>query len=153
MNAQQLTLEPHVIPLFSILGPDSLPTLNTQPGSNTVPNLFVFFQIKECSRFQPGTGDVVPCLVENKDGIKNTRCKHVVNKLAQIMFSDYRLLKDFYQDCKEDVAKFECGMQDAMEKGVSNLGGQTLFSSNKCCNYCSLVDLRCRWSFAVGSAK
>ena len=62
---------------------------------------------------------MVPCLVENQDGIQNTRCKHVVSKLAQILFSDYRLLKHFYKDCTADVKKFQCGRVDALEEGVS----------------------------------
>lgn len=62
----------------------------------------------------------MPCLVENKNIIQNARCKHVINKLAQILFSDYRLLKNFYKDCAADVKKFKCGRQDAPEEGVSH---------------------------------
>ena len=76
-------------------------------------------QIDACKAVQQGTGELVPCLVENKDSIQNSRCKHVVSKLAQILFSDYRLLKDFYRECTDDVKKFQCGRVDALEEGVS----------------------------------
>lgn len=76
-------------------------------------------QLDECKGLRKGTGELVPCLVENKDKIQNTRCKHVVSKLAQLLFSDYRLLKNFYDDCTEDVKKFKCGRVDAEEEGVS----------------------------------
>jgi Golgi apparatus protein 1 len=59
--------------------------------------------------------------VENKDHIQNTRCKHVIGKLAQIVFSDYRLLKKFYDACTADVKKFQCGRVDAHEEGVSEV--------------------------------
>ena len=78
-------------------------------------------QIEECKAIQPNTGDLVPCLVENKDGIQNAGCKHIVNKLAQIVFSDYRLLKNFYKDCTADVKKFQCGRVDSLEEGVSTI--------------------------------
>lgn len=76
-------------------------------------------QIDECKNVQPKTGELVPCLVENKDQIQNKRCKHIINKLAQILFTDYRLLKHFYQECDEDVKKFKCGRIDEKEEGVS----------------------------------
>ena len=80
---------------------------------------------------QPNTGDLVPCLVENKDGIQNTRCKNVVKKLAQILFSDYRLLKHFYKDCTADVKKFQCGRLDAVEEGVSGDAGGEIVSDQQ----------------------
>ena len=82
-------------------------------------NNSLFSQLEECKALQPKTGDIVPCLVENKNHIQNTRCKHVVSKLAQILFSDYRLLKGFYKVCTGDVKKFQCGRVDALEEGVS----------------------------------
>ncbi|CAB4009913.1 Golgi apparatus 1-like, partial [Paramuricea clavata] len=69
-------------------------------------------KIDECKAIQPNTGDLVLCLVGNKDGIQNARCKHIVNKLAQIVFTDYRLLKNFYKDCTADVKKFQCSMEE-----------------------------------------
>ncbi|XP_028417927.1 Golgi apparatus protein 1-like [Dendronephthya gigantea] len=83
-------------------------------------------QIDECKVLQPKHGELVPCLVENKNAIKNARCKHVINKLAQILFSDYRLLKNFYKDCAADVKKFKCGRQDAEEEGDLHTQGSTL---------------------------
>jgi hypothetical protein len=37
------------------------------------------------------------------------------------VFSDYRLLKNFYKDCTADVKKFQCGRVDSLEEGVSTI--------------------------------
>ena len=49
------------------------------------------------------------CMVENRHEVEDTKCKGFLNKMAAIIFSDYRLIKGFYDDCVEDIKHTKCG--------------------------------------------
>ena len=49
------------------------------------------------------------CLIENRHEITETKCKSFLQKMAIIVFEDYRLIYGFYENCVEDVKKLDCG--------------------------------------------
>ena len=49
------------------------------------------------------------CMVENRHDIEDTKCKAFLNKMASIIFSDYRLIKGFYDSCVKDIKRLKCG--------------------------------------------
>ena len=48
------------------------------------------------------------CMVENRHEVEDTKCKGFLNKMAAIIFSDYRLIKGFYDDCHKDITDLKC---------------------------------------------
>lgn len=37
------------------------------------------------------------------------QCKTFLVKVGSIIFSDYRLIERFTNECKDDISKFQCG--------------------------------------------
>eukprot|EP00794_Sanderia_malayensis_P018718 gene18718-20607_t len=66
-------------------------------------------ELKDCQKDFPPDGSLVNCYVEHRDLVKNEKCQNFLTKMAAIVFSDYRLIKGFYQHCHNDVKKFQCG--------------------------------------------
>lgn len=67
--------------------------------------------MKDCSEkdAQSKPGFFTNCLIENRHEITETKCKSFLQKMAAIVFEDYRLIYGFYDHCAEDVQKLECG--------------------------------------------
>ena len=55
-----------------------------------------------------GDGSLVNCMVEHRENVKDEKCLGFLSKMAAIVFSDYRLIKGFYQHCSSDIKKFKC---------------------------------------------
>ncbi|RUS83099.1 hypothetical protein EGW08_009131 [Elysia chlorotica] len=66
-------------------------------------------KIAECNKLERGKGLIIPCLIEHFDEITSAPCSTFINKMASIVFSDYRLMGFFMTDCKKDVLDFQCG--------------------------------------------
>ena len=81
----------------------------------------VCLQFQECQALEEGQGKRIPCLIEHLDNITGP-CRHFLNKIATIVFSDYHYVWHFMEHCNSDVQRFKCGRshkpdQDEGEEG------------------------------------
>ena len=68
-----------------------------------------FEQIKECADEPVGKGYLVSCLVDHRGNITEYQCHQYITKMTAIIFSDYRLICGFMDDCKNDINLLKCG--------------------------------------------
>ncbi|KAJ7370349.1 hypothetical protein OS493_032848 [Desmophyllum pertusum] len=61
--------------------------------------------LPDCQR----PGQIIPCLLENRQNLTVPSCKHMMTKMQTIFFSNFRLISNFLDDCSEDVNKYQCG--------------------------------------------
>ncbi|XP_063847233.1 LOW QUALITY PROTEIN: Golgi apparatus protein 1-like [Scylla paramamosain] len=68
-------------------------------------------ELKENEDCRPGTepGHTISCMTEKLNEIKNERCRQYLLRLAAIVFSDYRYVKNMVDNCQEEIQKFKCG--------------------------------------------
>lgn len=58
------------------------------------------------------------CIVDKKQSItRNDECLHLIMRIENIAFSDFRLISNFSNSCQDDIKKFHCF--DVPEIGVS----------------------------------
>ncbi len=76
----------------------------------------VCLQIKECAAEERGKGYLVSCLVEHRTNISEYQCNQYITKMTSIVFSDYRLICGFMDQCKDDINKLHCGSVNTGEK-------------------------------------
>ena len=88
------------------------------------------FQIRRCKNLPPD-GSVVSCLVEHREIAKDGKCRSFLHKMAAIVYSDYRLIKGFYQQCHQDVKKFNCGKLSTKNENVCFYQLQCIFAKVK----------------------
>ncbi|XP_039254984.2 Golgi apparatus protein 1-like [Styela clava] len=62
----------------------------------------------QCAKFDDASGKLIPCLLDEKDKIQLRPCYHFLVKMGTIIYSDYRLVCNFIEDCKEDIQKHHC---------------------------------------------
>lgn len=74
-----------------------------------VATFFFFEQIKECAEEPVGKGYMVSCLVDHRGNITEYQCHQYITKMTAIIFSDYRLICGFMDDCKNDINILKCG--------------------------------------------
>lgn len=76
-------------------------------------SILIFFlfskQIKECADEPVGKGFLVSCLVDHRGNITEYQCHQYITKMTAIIFSDYRLICGFMDDCKADINLLKCG--------------------------------------------
>lgn len=77
------------------------------------------FQIQECRELPPGQGLIIPCLIENYENITSRSCQNFLNKMANIIFSDYRFIYRFAETCRGDIRQYECGRLHPEDDDVS----------------------------------
>ncbi|XP_067651519.1 Golgi apparatus protein 1-like isoform X2 [Haliotis asinina] len=82
--------------------------------------------IKECSSLQRGQGTIISCLIENFDNVTSSSCRQFLNKMATIVFSDYRLIYNFAEACFDDISKHRCGRSEGDEDEALHTQGRTL---------------------------
>uniref|UniRef100_A0A9J8C708 Golgi apparatus protein 1 n=1 Tax=Cyprinus carpio carpio TaxID=630221 RepID=A0A9J8C708_CYPCA len=82
----------------------------------------VCLQIKECAGEVRGKGYLVSCLVEHRTNISEYQCSQYITKMTSIVFSDYRLICGFMDQCKDDINKLHCGSVNTGEKDVHSQG-------------------------------
>lgn len=90
-----------------------------QAWNTLVKELLYFEQIKECADEPVGKGYMVSCLVDHRGNITEYQCHQYITKMTAIIFSDYRLICGFMDDCKNDINILKCGSIRLGEK-VSN---------------------------------
>ncbi|XP_064467389.1 Golgi apparatus protein 1-like [Ornithodoros turicata] len=59
---------------------------------------------------QPGgRGQMLACLMDHADNASDTACRTFLNHMEVLVFSDYRLIYKFTEECDADIQKFHCG--------------------------------------------
>ncbi|XP_077982397.1 Golgi apparatus protein 1-like [Glandiceps talaboti] len=76
----------------------------------------------DCAVMEKGKGLVIPCLLEHKQNITHQQCRQYLTKMATIIFSDYRLINGFYDQCMNDIKDFGCGAMDPGNVQFHNQG-------------------------------
>lgn len=49
------------------------------------------------------------CLIEHRHNVQDQKCSSFLTRMSSIVFSDYRLIKGFYENCHKDVKTLSCG--------------------------------------------
>ncbi|XP_069511249.1 Golgi apparatus protein 1 isoform X2 [Ambystoma mexicanum] len=79
-------------------------------------------EIKECADEPVGKGYLVSCLVEHRVNITEYQCHQYITKMTAIIYSDYRLICGFMEECKEDINNLRCGSIRPGEKDAHSQG-------------------------------
>ncbi|XP_048735451.2 Golgi apparatus protein 1-like isoform X2 [Ostrea edulis] len=82
-------------------------------------------QNKECSQLEKGKGLIIPCLVDSIENITGN-CRTYLEKMARIVFSDYRLIYHFVDQCTADIELFRCGRVAPIDENDIHSQGKTL---------------------------
>nr|XP_022342252.1 Golgi apparatus protein 1-like [Crassostrea virginica] len=82
-------------------------------------------QIKECSHLEKGKGLVIPCLVDNIENVTGS-CRTYLEKMERIVFSDYRLIYHFMEQCGDEINKQKCGRIAPLDQNDVSTQGKTL---------------------------
>ncbi|TRY85806.1 hypothetical protein DNTS_011855 [Danionella cerebrum] len=82
----------------------------------------VAVEIKECAAEERGKGYLVSCLVDHRTNISEYQCSQYITKMASIIFSNFRLICGFMDQCKEDINKMHCGSVSTGEKDLHSQG-------------------------------
>ncbi|XP_015244239.1 PREDICTED: Golgi apparatus protein 1-like [Cyprinodon variegatus] len=79
-------------------------------------------EIKECAAEELGKGFLVSCLVDNRGNITDYQCNQYITKMASIIYSDYRLICGFLDNCRDDINTLRCGSISTGEKDIHSQG-------------------------------
>ncbi|XP_050395779.1 Golgi apparatus protein 1 isoform X2 [Patella vulgata] len=81
-------------------------------------------KIPECSNLQAGSGFMIPCLIEHIENVTNKACQQYLAKMSSIVFSDYRLVYKFVENCETDIQTLQCGrlLDKKDEQALHNQG-------------------------------
>ncbi|OWF45073.1 Golgi apparatus protein 1-like [Mizuhopecten yessoensis] len=82
--------------------------------------------IPECGKLQKGGGQIIPCLVENIENITDNNCRTYLNKMARIVFSDFRMVYGFVDECSSDIQAHQCGRLQFEDSKAVHSQGRTL---------------------------
>ncbi|XP_075694379.1 Golgi apparatus protein 1 [Rhinoderma darwinii] len=78
--------------------------------------------LKECAEETPGKGYVVSCLVDHRANITEYQCHQYITKMTAIIYSDYRLICGFMEDCKAEINTLKCGSIRPADKDPHSQG-------------------------------
>uniref|UniRef100_F6PW80 Golgi apparatus protein 1 n=1 Tax=Xenopus tropicalis TaxID=8364 RepID=F6PW80_XENTR len=78
--------------------------------------------LTECANETPGKGYIVSCLVDHRVNITEYQCHQYITKMAAIIYSDYRLICGFMEDCKTEIDALKCGSIRPGEKDPHSQG-------------------------------
>ncbi|XP_052060526.1 Golgi apparatus protein 1-like isoform X2 [Mytilus californianus] len=73
-------------------------------------------QLQECNQLPKGSGQIIPCLVDNYQSVQAKECRRYLEKMSKIVFSDYSLIYKFADACHDDIQRFTCGRLETVEK-------------------------------------
>uniref|UniRef100_A0A803SML0 Golgi apparatus protein 1 n=1 Tax=Anolis carolinensis TaxID=28377 RepID=A0A803SML0_ANOCA len=79
-------------------------------------------EIKECADEPMGKGYLVSCLVDHRGNITEYQCHQYITKMTAVIFSDYRLICGFMDDCRNDINLLKCGSVRPGEKDAHSQG-------------------------------
>ncbi|XP_078689898.1 Golgi apparatus protein 1-like isoform X17 [Branchiostoma floridae x Branchiostoma belcheri] len=83
-------------------------------------------QLPECNKLETGQGLVISCLMDHKGNISNQQCHQFLVKMTSIVFSDYRLIEHFVEDCSADIQKFQCGRVSSRDEEIDHTQGSVI---------------------------
>lgn len=61
---------------------------------------------------------MIPCLVDNIENVTGS-CRTYLEKMERIVFSDYRLIYHFMEQCGDEINKQKCGRIAPLDQNVS----------------------------------
>ncbi|XP_030587080.1 Golgi apparatus protein 1 isoform X3 [Archocentrus centrarchus] len=79
-------------------------------------------EIKECAAEEQGKGYLVSCLVDHRGNITDYQCNQYITKMTTIVFSDYRLICGFMDECHDDINTLKCGSISTGGKDIHSQG-------------------------------
>ena len=66
-------------------------------------------QFEDCAELSRRSGFRLGCLIEHKENITLASCRSFLNRVASLVFSDYRLMGNFLSRCQTDIDTTKCG--------------------------------------------
>ncbi|XP_078689897.1 Golgi apparatus protein 1-like isoform X16 [Branchiostoma floridae x Branchiostoma belcheri] len=101
-------------------------------------------QLPECNKLETGQGLVISCLMDHKGNISNQQCHQFLVKMTSIVFSDYRLIEHFVEDCSADIQKFQCGRVSSRDEEHIHSQGVVINCLEKHIEDGQIMSRRCR---------
>ncbi|CAD5121834.1 unnamed protein product [Dimorphilus gyrociliatus] len=80
-------------------------------------------KVPECQSLERGKGLIIPCLIDNRLKLteeSDLECKKFLTKVSALVFTDFRLAKQYFDKCSSDIKKYRCGRvenSDVHEEG------------------------------------
>ncbi|PRD28569.1 UNVERIFIED_CONTAM: Glg1 [Trichonephila clavipes] len=80
---------------------------------------------KDCVPLENERGQLLSCLMDFTENATEPECRSFLKKMEAIIFSDYRLIYKFTEECKSDIDRFQCGRLD-MDSEDPHSQGETI---------------------------
>ncbi|XP_055943166.1 Golgi apparatus protein 1-like isoform X2 [Argiope bruennichi] len=80
---------------------------------------------KECVPLENERGQMLSCLMDFAENATEPECRSFLKKMEAIIFSDYRLIYKFTEECRSDIDQFQCGRLD-MDSEDPHSQGETI---------------------------
>ena len=64
--------------------------------------------------------------MDNKENVTNESCKTFLTNIAALVFSDFRLVYNFINDCQNDINKYDCGRLEKANDNLPTQQGKTI---------------------------
>lgn len=74
-------------------------------------------RLRFCREFQPGTGLVFKCLMQNRDKMSE-KCEEQLLKRQKLIAQDFKISKGMMRACREDIRKSHCRKQISDDKTI-----------------------------------
>jgi Golgi apparatus protein 1 len=62
-------------------------------------------------RGKGGTGELLACMIDNREHIDSVACRTFIQRMEWVAFSDFRIITHFTTSCQEDIKQTGCGNQ------------------------------------------
>ena len=87
-------------------------TKKREKKNKRIINLFscaIKFEIPECKETDERKSYLATCLLSHQENIHTEACKKFIKHIGPLIFSDYRLVSSFIENCENDIRRFQCG--------------------------------------------
>ncbi|XP_064105225.1 Golgi apparatus protein 1-like [Macrobrachium nipponense] len=82
-------------------------------------------QFPDCKELST-PGHTISCLTEVVEQLRDDRCRQYLLRMAAIVFSDYRLVENMVNDCKDEINTFKCGRVQKLQDANPHSQGSTI---------------------------
>lgn len=96
-------------------------------------------RIPEC--LQDGGKHMSTCLLNNMNNITDNECLHFIRNMIPLVFTDYRLIEGFHEECGSSIDQFKCGRIDT-DGTQPTQQGKTIMCLQQ--NYKKIEDEKCK---------
>ncbi|XP_062501664.1 Golgi apparatus protein 1-like isoform X2 [Corticium candelabrum] len=72
----------------------------------------------KCDTVKHGNGELLPCLLAIRRDMKSVNCQNILLRIQMIVFSDFRLIRGFVEDCRSDIEKFNCAKVEVLDRSL-----------------------------------